>query len=117
MSKFFHLSKRPAKSFRRHKALAWPSFDLKTVNLALACLIVVFGLGYLLQVNGQATKGYQIKELEKQIADLRQEKSDLELDALRRQSMSRVKEKLADLNMVSAGNSEYLQEKPVALAR
>jgi len=55
MSKFFHLSKRPAKSFRRHKALAWPSFDLKTVNLALACLIVVFGLGYLLQVNGQAT--------------------------------------------------------------
>lgn len=117
MSKFFHLSKRPAKTFKRNKAFFTLSFNLKTINIVLTALVFVFGLGCLLQANGQATKGYQIKELEKKIADLRQEKSDLALDTLSLQSLGRVKEKLADLNLVGAGNSEYLQEKPVALAR
>lgn len=116
MSKFFFLGKRPAKK-NSHKRYVLPKFDLKTINIVIIALIVIFGIGYLVQVNGLATKGYRIKDLEKRIADLQQEKSDLELNALSLQSVVRVKEKLADLNMVGAGNSEYLQEKPVALAR
>ena len=71
----------------------------------------------MVQINGLATRGYQIKELESKIADLKQENSDLELEALSLQSMGAVKDKVDGLGLVAIGEVDYLQPTPVAVAR
>jgi len=117
MSKFFHLSKKPKKVFRKRKFLASMEINLKTANIVVSGLIVVMTVGYLVQINSLATKGYQIKDLENKITSLKQEKADLELEALSLQSMGNVAEKVQGLGMVSAGEPEYLAPTPVAMAR
>ena len=91
--------------------------SFKTLNIVVVALIVVIGVSYLVQINSLATKGYQIEELENRITELQQEQADLELEALSLQSMGVVKEKVDNLGMVLAGESDYLQPTPVAVAR
>lgn len=91
--------------------------NAKLSNVVLVLLIVVFGLGYLIQINGMATKGYQIRDLEDRISELQQEKADLQLEALSLQSMGKVQEKVDNLGMVLANEAEYLMPTPVAVAR
>ena len=117
MSKFFHLSKKPRKVLRKRKFLASMKINLKTANIAVGGLIIVITVSYLVQINSLATKGYQIKELENKIAGLKQDKADLELEALSLQSMGTVKGKVQGLGMVMAGEPEYLAPTPVAMAR
>lgn len=113
MSKFFHLAKKSTSARKNGSVI----INLKSANLMIGFLILFFGLGYLIQVNSLATKGYQIKELEKKITDLNQENSDLQLDALSLQSMGAVKDKVNELKMVSANETDYLQPTAVAVAR
>jgi cell division protein FtsL len=113
MSKFFHLSKKSKVSNSKMKLRV----NAKLSNVVLVLLIVVFGLGYLIQINGMATKGYQIRDLEDRISELQQEKADLQLEALSLQSMGKVQEKVDNLGMVLANEAEYLMPTPVAVAR
>ena len=84
----------------------------------MAILIIFSFVSYLIQVNSLATKGYQIKELEKQLNELMAEKADLELETLSLQSLSAVKDRINDLGMVASGQAEYLSiAAPVARAR
>src|SRR3989344_5824814 len=118
MPKFFHLSKNSSKkSYRRNKIARKININTKGLNIFLAALIVVLGVSYLIQTNALATKGYQIKELENKVSDLRQEKSDLELVALSLQSMGSIKNKVNSLEMVSAGEAGYLSGTPVVAVR
>lgn len=89
----------------------------KFFNYALMTMIGAMFFGYLVSVNGLATKGYQIKELQNKVADLKQQNDDLQLQALALQSMGAVQDKVNSLKMVDAGKSDYLVEKPVAVAR
>lgn len=116
MTKFSYLSKsQPKKVVSRKKII--PSLGTKSLNIIIGSLILVFGLSYLIQVNGLATKGYQITELEQKISKLEQDKSDLELDILSLQSMGSVKDKVESLGMVVVGETDYLAVTPVAVAR
>jgi cell division protein FtsB len=116
MSKFFHLTKRKRRKIQRKRRLLM-KVDIKTANIVIGLLIVVIGVSYLVQINGLATKGYQIKELEDRIAELSQDQADLELVALSLQSMGAVKDKVEDLGMVAVGENEYLIPTPVVVAR
>lgn len=91
--------------------------NLKALNLTIFSLVAIIGLAYLIQVNGLATKGYRIGELEVKIDQLQQESKDLELQVLELQSIESVKNKVSQLNMVSGGKVEYLISSPVAIAR
>lgn len=93
------------------------SSDWQKINFIVCAMLVVFGIGYLLQVNSLATKGYQIKELEKSVAELKLQKSDLELEALSLQSVGSVKEKIGEMKMVSLGKEDFLAGTAVAVAR
>ena len=117
MSKFFHLSKKPVNSNQTKKRSKKMKINTKILNIMMIGLIVVFGFSYLVQMNGLATKGYQIKDLEVQIEQLELQGSNLELEVLSLQSISNVKNKVSKLNMVEVGNVEYLSPTPVALAR
>ena len=118
MTKFSHLSKNNSVKLKpKAKKFSLPGIDLKRVNLLIGAVIVVMGVVYLVQINALATKGYQIRELESQLAQLEEEKSDLELESLELQSMGSIKDKVADLGMVAVGQAEHLTITPVAVAR
>lgn len=117
MSKFFHLSKRNPKSSSKKRFFIFSGFNFKFFNLVLGSLVFLLGIGYLLQINSLATRGYAIKDLEERVEELKQEKSDLELESLGLQSMSAVQDKVNDLGMVVVKNSDYLQPMPVVIAR
>lgn len=118
MTKFSHLAKRqPQKLQTKRKIFKFGKVNLQVFNITLGVMIVVMGVSYLVQINGLATKGYQIKELEQQIAELKEYNSDLELEALSLQSMESVKDKVASLGLVEVGEMQYLNPTPVAVAR
>lgn len=117
MSKFFHLTKKPAtKICQRKKVFRKMKIDIKILNLVIIGLIVVMSITYLIQVNSFAVKGYKIKELEKKITELKQAGKSLELQVLNLQSMDNVQSKVDQLNMVAVGKTEYLMPTPVVLA-
>jgi cell division protein FtsL len=118
MSKFFSLGKRSkSKTRRKKKMISLNKINIKLTNVTLGVLIAVVGFSYLIQINGLATKGYQIRELEDQIIELQESNDDLELEALGLQSMGNVKDKIEGLNMVAIAETDYLVISPVAIAR
>ncbi|NUM25206.1 MAG: hypothetical protein HUU49_01110 [Candidatus Buchananbacteria bacterium] len=120
MTKFSNLAKKQGMKVnsRNNKAVIRLGFvNIKMLNIVLGSLVLLLTVGYLVQVNGLAAKGYQIKELEQQVSDLQEANSDLELETLSLQSMGRIKEKVTGLNMVAVGQPEYLVPTPVAVAR
>ncbi len=116
MAKFLHLSKKKVKRFN-HFGVIGLLKENKPIKVIAGLVIIVFAVGYLMEINTLATKGYQIRELENKITALEQEKSDLELEALSLQSMGNVREKLAAADMVTSEGSDYLTATPVAYAR
>ncbi|OGY43385.1 MAG: hypothetical protein A2729_04390 [Candidatus Buchananbacteria bacterium RIFCSPHIGHO2_01_FULL_39_14] len=124
MSKYLFMAKRnksgPRWSRRFsliQKRTVMPIFNQGAFKIILGVFIISLFLGYLIQVNALATKGYQIKELEKKLNELNQASADLELEALSLQSMTQVKEKVEHLGMVTVSESDYLSMTPVAIAR
>ena len=117
MTKFLHHQKKSNSKIGKIFKTMRVKPEKKGVKILIIALIACFGVGYLVQVNSLATKGYQIKELENQITTLQQEKADLELQSLSLQSMSAVKDRLAQSGMVATQSSDYLEPTPVAMAR
>lgn len=76
----------------------------------LLSIVFIFGFLYLIQTNINATKGYKIKELEKQLTMLEKENKKLRLDYIELQSMANIIDKSAKLNLVPAGNIEVITD-------
>ena len=118
MTKFSRLAKKQGPKVNTRKKMIRLGFvNIKAVNVILGSLVLLLTLGYLVQINGLAAKGYQIRELEQYAADLQEVNSDLRLETLDLQSMGRIKNEVAGLNMVAIGQPEYLNPTPVAVAR
>jgi len=117
MSKFFRLTK------KQNSKRIFPKGFSKTVkinfrifNATLISLIIVIGVASLVQINSLAVKGYQIKDLQNRINELKEVGENLQLDALKLQSMDNIKNKVSSLDMVAVGEVSYLTPTPVALA-
>jgi cell division protein FtsL len=117
MSKFIHLAHAAKRIPRAKKNIKFKNINWRTINIFLGFLVVLTFISYLIQINGLATKGYQIKELEQKIFELQQETADLELEALGLQSLNAVQDRVNQLEMVAVGQTEYLAPAPVAIAR
>lgn len=116
MKNFCRLADRPTRKMVSRKN-SNSGMRLRLFNFMILTIIVISGSVYLIEVNSLATKGYQIKELESKIADLKNEKSDLEIEVLSLQSISVVREKIEGLGLVSLEKSDYLRPTPVARVR
>ncbi len=86
------------------------------VNTATFAVLVLLCVGYIIQVNGSISKGYQIRELENQIQELTLKNQTLELDTQRAQSLDRVTRSVKMLGLVDAEQPEYLSSDKPALA-
>lgn len=79
-------------------------------------LIFVMGIGYLWQVNGLATKGYQIKDLEVKASALRQENKKIELEITELRSTARLNSEVEKLGLVQVARVEYLTSTGTSVA-
>lgn len=77
------------------------------ILLVLASLV---GLLYLTQVTRTNSFGYTISNLQQQQADLKQEKTDLEVQSARLQSLNRVAASDTAKNLVSAAPSGAIKQ-------
>lgn len=80
----------------------------KPVAMILGLLVVLFGAGYLVQINVASSKGYQIRSLENQISELKEEREQLELKVAQEQSVQAVESKVQAMGMVPTPKVEYV---------
>jgi hypothetical protein len=80
----------------------------KPMATVLGLLVVLFGAGYLVQINIASSKGYQIRSLENQISELKEQSERLELKVAQEQSVQAVETKVQNMGMVPTPNVEYL---------
>lgn len=100
--KFHH--RRPLHTGRKAR------FGLKLLPsaIALSLLLAVCGAGYLVQINVASSKGFQIRTLEKEISELKDQSERLELKVAQEQSVQAVEAKVHTMGMVPTPHVEYI---------
>lgn len=99
--------KRPLR--RKRKFLFSRLFNKKMALGGLFVSIIIFlPIFYLYQTNLIAQKGFEIRELEKQLTHLKQEHFDLEQDRVNFQSAPHIQASLNELEMVQVKSVDYI---------
>lgn len=83
-------------------------FSQKKLNSALLLTVFFFGLLYLVQVNALATRGYAIKDLEKQIVFEKKRNEQLQMQIIEAQSIGRIQKKIEDMKLVRSESIDYI---------
>lgn len=89
---------------------------LARVKILIFILLIISGIAYFWQINSLSTRGFKIKELEKDIQQLKLDNQKLELEATNEQSMFNLDEQIKRLNMVELTQVEYLRPTGPAVA-
>lgn len=109
MPKFFNLSKTKANVTKEdNNKFNLSKFKNINIKFVFFCLIITFGIGYLLVANNTAIKGFKVKELENKVSDLKQQNMKLELETIKLQSVGEIEKKIGQLSMVKIAKTEYL---------
>ena len=88
---------------------------INSTVLIIALLIVSAGI-YLYSINSSASKGYQMRHVEKDIDSLRKENENLKIKEAELKSLYHIEESSKNLNMEDLKNVSYIQETgPVAM--
>ncbi len=94
------------------------SLKQKKASTLLLLTILFFGVVYLIQINFLATRGYVMKDLEKQIASAKKENDAMNIRMLEAQGISKLQGKIEALGMVRSDSIEYLAtQETVAVVR
>jgi hypothetical protein len=85
-------------------------------TIILAFLIIIAGSFYLYQVNDLATKGFEIRDIEKKIQDLQKDGKQMQIREVELRSMYNIEKSTQDLDLVNSSNITYLEiNGPVAM--
>lgn len=97
---------------KKSKEMGFLRFNVGTV---LVALIFLFGVLYVLQVNSLSTRGYEVKNLEQRMAELKEQNKRLEIEAASLRSIQNIEDDLQALNLVPSTHIEYIFERDYAL--
>lgn len=87
------------------------------INVALLLTIFAIGVWYLAQINSLATKGYTIRNLEKEIAQQVKEQESLTVVIAKESSIAALKQRMNALHLVRSDRIDYIEtQQPVAVA-
>lgn len=112
--KSFCLAKAQRKSAK--KISKQQSGDFKTGLLFLAVCLFIAGSAYLYQVNSVITQGYEIREKETRIQELKKESQQLEIKAVELKSMYNIERSMKNLNLITSSGISYVGEnEPMAM--
>jgi len=86
-------------------------------STVLIVALIIFSAGiYLYSINSSAAKGYQMKQVEKEINILKKENENLKIKEAELKSLYYIEESSKSLNMEDLKNVSYIQETgPVAM--
>jgi hypothetical protein len=84
------------------------SFDRLTVRVAVIALTVLMGLLYVVQMNLTATKGYEIRELEREVVTLESQARELQFQSMQLQSMDRLLSQVGPETLVKANPDSFV---------
>ena len=106
-------NRQPARSARK------AGFRLggKPALAAFALLLAGFGVGYLMQINAASSKGLEIRTLEREISELKEEGERMELKVAKEQSVQAVETKVKEMGMVPTPKIEYVMATVPQVAR
>lgn len=76
-------------------------------TVIVALMIAVLGLIYLTQVTKTSFYGYELDDRNEQIASLKAERQDLQLESAKLQALERVKESSVAKAMTDPASTEY----------
>ncbi len=79
-----------------------------TLNFLLVVFITALGIFYIFEVNSNATKGYEIRLLEKRVQELKDSREKLKIQEAESKSMYNIEERTKGLNMVAPKDVSYL---------
>jgi len=96
----------------------WKTLSSLNFNIIVAFLICVVAVLYFIQINSAAAKGFEIKDLEMKIEELKDSNKKLELKTAELKSMTSIKERVGGLNMktLAAGGIDYIVPGSTAVA-
>ncbi len=87
-----------------------------TAIFFLAAGLLMAGSVYLYQVNSVITKGYEIREREAGIQELKKESQQLKIREVELKSMYSIEKSMGDLNLVTSSGVSYVEEnEPMAM--
>lgn len=89
----------------------------KPALVAVCLLVAAFGAGYLMQINAASAKGYEIRTLEREIAELKETSEKIELKVAQEQSVQAVEEKVKSMGMVPTPKIDYVMATVPQVAR
>jgi hypothetical protein len=82
----------------------------------LVGLVLLLSFSYLYQVNDLATKGFEVRELEKKIQDLEKDSKKMQIREVELRSMYNIEKFTKDLDLVSPENITYVEmDGPLAM--
>ena len=92
------------------------SHGFVNAKLMIGALLIMAGILYIYSINSSAVKGYEMKQVEKEISDLQKENDKLKIQEAELKSLYHVEEATKDLNMAEMKNVSYVEQtSPVAL--
>src|SRR5689334_15927650 len=106
-------NRRPARAPRK----AGFRFGGKPAAAAFIVLVAAFGIGYLMQINAASSKGLQIRTLEREISDLKEQGERIELKVAQEQSVQAVETKVKEMGMVPTPKIDYVMATAPQVAR
>jgi len=97
-----------AKNQSRKQISLFKLFKSKLIGALIVVVVLASALLYLFEINNMAVTGYQIRELEKQVAAVKAENEHLELKTVELQSMKHLRERVGEYNFVEAAQINYV---------
>lgn len=91
------------------------------IGLAGAGFLMIFfvifmSAFYLFQVNNLAIKGYEVKDLENKISDLKKNNKEMRIREMELRSMYAIETAAKDFNLLDSNNATYLEiDGPIAI--
>lgn len=82
--------------------------NFKRAIISLVFIVIFLGCNYLYQINNLATKGYEIREMENQIVELKKINEKNRIREVELRSMYNIEKEIPNLNLVASKNSVYL---------
>ena len=83
-------------------------FNLGIFNKILFALIIVCGVYYVTGTNDLSVKSFKLQELKSEISYLNNENNNLDSKKMSLSSYNSVNQRIAELDMVAAGDVEYI---------
>lgn len=81
----------------------------RPVFVVVVCAALV-ALTYIYSINHVAVKGYQIRGIEKEIAELKEDNENLKIKEAQLKSLHRIEQSARDFNMSDLSDAAYIEE-------